>query len=271
MGGRGSGINGTTGTTSTDGAARRRPRRLMRRVLIVVAALIVVGVVAFGGLLLVTPSVGNARALARAQDRAHHAAFPGPPVPARFAAAIESTEDHRFGYEPGIDPFAIARVTASWLTGGGASDQGGATIYQQLAKLLYTRERSGPAAELEQVGLAVKLFMTYSSQQILQMYADVAYFGNNDYGLAAASCGYFGVPPASISWPQAALLAGLVQGPSADDPLQHPGQARQREVHVVGRLAATGEITQHQADVALAQPLARLISGAGDAGSRCAA
>ena len=102
MGGRGSGINGTTGTTSTDGAARRRPRRLMRRVLIVVAALIVVGVVAFGGLLLVTPSVGNARALARAQDRAHHAAFPGPPVPARFAAAIESTEDHRFATQLGI-------------------------------------------------------------------------------------------------------------------------------------------------------------------------
>jgi membrane peptidoglycan carboxypeptidase len=259
------------GRTSITGEARRRPRRLLRRTLIVLGALIIVGIVAFGGLLLVTPSVGNARALARAQDRAHHSAFPGPPVPARFAAAIEATEDHRFGYEPGIDPFAIARVTASWLTGGGTSDQGGATIYQQLAKLLYTRDRSGPAVELEQVSLAVKLFMTYSSAQILQMYADVAYFGNNDYGLAAASCGYFGIPPAMLSWPQAALLAGLVQGPSADDPLQHPVQARQREVHVVGRLAATGEITQQQARAALAQPLARLVEDAGDAGRRCAA
>jgi membrane peptidoglycan carboxypeptidase len=260
-----------TATTSTQDGARRRPRRLMRRILIVLGALILVGVIAFGGLLLVTPSVGNAQALARAQDRAHHAAFPGPPVPARFAASIEATEDHRFGYEPGIDPFAIARVTASWLTGGGTADQGGATIYQQLAKLLYTRGRSGAAVELEQVSLAVKLFMTYSSEQILRMYSDVAYFGNGDYGIAAASCGYFGVPPASMSWPQAALLAGLVQGPTEDDPLQHPGQARQREVHVVGRLAATGEITQQQAAAALAQPLARLIADAGNAGSRCAA
>jgi len=258
------------GTSDTGGSARR-PRRLMRRTLIVLLSLVLVGVVAFGGLLLVTPSVGNARALARAQDRSHHVAFPGPPVPPRFAASIEATEDHRFGYEPGVDPFAIARVTASWLTGGGTADQGGATIYQQLAKLLYTGTRIGANIELEQIGLAVKLWMSYSSQQVLQMYSDVAYFGNGDYGIAAASCGYFGVPPASMSWPQAALLAGLVQGPSEDDPLQHPVQARQREVHVIGRLAATGEITQQQAQAALAQPLSHLIENAGTAGSRCAA
>jgi membrane peptidoglycan carboxypeptidase len=254
------------------GAATRRPRKLKRRILLVIGALILVGVVAFGGLLLVTPSVGNARALARAQDLAHHAAYPGPPVPPRFAASIEATEDHRFSYEPGIDPFAIARVAASWLTGGGTADQGGATIYQQLAKLLYTSGQSSTTDELEQVSLAVKLYMTYSSEQILRMYADVAYFGDGDYGLAAASCGYFAVPPDQLSWPQAALLAGLVQGPTQDDPLRHPGQARVREVHVVGRLVATGEITQQQGNAALTQPISSLVAKAGQAaGTRCAA
>ncbi len=253
-------------------AGRRRPRRrVARRLLIVLTALAATGGLAFAGLLVVTPSVGNAEALARAQDGAHHAVFPGPPVPARFEASIVATEDHRFGYEPGIDPFAVARVGASWLTGGGAAAQGGATIYQQLAKLLYTRSRTGPLVELEQVALAVKLFMTYSSEQILRMYADVAYFGNGDYGLAAASCGYYGVPPARMSWPQAALLAGLVQGPSADDPLRHPARARQREVHVIGRLVATGEITQRQASIALTEPVSQLVRGAGSASSRCAA
>src|SRR6266536_1271328 len=203
---------GRPGQPADPGQRGRPPRRrIPRRSVIVVGALIIIGILAFAGLLLVTPSVGNAEALARAQDLAHHATFPGPPVPPRFAAAIEATEDHRFGYEPGIDPFAIARVSASWLTGGGAGDQGGATIYQQLAKLLYTPGRSGAGVELEQVSLAVKLFMTYSSQQILQMYSEVAYFGNGDYGLAAASCGYFGIPPRAMSWPQAALLAGLVE------------------------------------------------------------
>lgn len=242
--------------------------RSLRRSLIVLSALLTAGIVAFAVLLVATPSVRNAEALARAQDQAHHAAFPGPPVPPRFAAAIVATEDHRFGSEPGIDPLAIGRVIAARLTGG--IDQGGATIYQQLAKMLYTRGRSGVAVELEQFGLAVKLSMSYSSRQILQMYADVAYFGNGDYGLAAASCGYFGVRPARLSWPQAALLAGLVQAPSADDPLQHPDRARQREAHVLGRLVAVRKLTRAQAAAALAQPVTRLVANSGSAG-RCAA
>ena len=110
------------------------------------------------------------------------------------------------------------------MTGHGI--QGGATLYQQLAKLLYTHGRSSASDEAEQVALAVKLYLTYTRQQILQMYAEVVYFGNGYYGLAAASCGYFGVRPAGLSWPQAAMLAGLVQGPSLDDPLTHPANAR---------------------------------------------
>ena len=72
------------------------------------------------------------------------------------------------------------------------------------------------------MALAVKLKYGYSSPEILRLYADVAYFGHGFYGLADASCGYFGVPPDRLSWPQAALLAGLVQAPSADDPIDHP-------------------------------------------------
>ncbi len=244
------------------GPGRHRGRRLLRRVIAAVVVLALVGILAFGSLLLVTPSVGNARSLARAQDLAHHVAYPGPPVPARFAAALVATEDHRFYSEPGVDLFAVGRVAQSFAAGHGI--QGGATLYQQLAKMLYTGGRSDSAKiEAEQVALAVKLYLTYTRPQILRMYADVAYFGNNDYGLAAASCGYFGVQPARLSWPQAALLAGLVQGPSLDDPLTHPANARAREVHVIGRLVATGKLTQAQGNAALAVPLSRLLARAG--------
>ena len=201
----------------------------------------------------------------RAQDREHHAVYPGPPVPARFAASLIATEDHRFRSEPGIDPFAIGRVVLAKVTGGG--DQGGATLYQQLAKLLYTSAGSGALAKAEQVALAIKLDLTYSKTQILQMYADVAYFGHGFYGLAAASCGYFGQQPAQLSWPQAAMLAGLVLEPSADDPLDHPARARSREAHVLGRLVATQVLTRAQAASAFTQPLSRLVD---QAGSGCA-
>jgi Transglycosylase len=240
---------------------RSRWRRLLRSVTVAVALLALLGAVAFGGLLLVTPSVGNARALARGQDRAHHVAYPGPPVPARFAAALEATEDHRFAEEPGIDPIAVGRVAIGRLTGRG--DEGGATLYQQLAKVLYTQGRSGLAVEAEQVAIAVKLKFSYSRPEILRLYAGVVYFGHGFYGLAAASCGYFGRPADRLSWPQAALLAGLVQGPSADDPLIFPLRARAREQHVIGRLAATGALTRAQAAAALAKPLSSLVAHAG--------
>jgi membrane peptidoglycan carboxypeptidase len=251
---------------------RRRGRRLLRRTAIAVVALALVGVAAFGGLMVVTPSVGNAQELVQAQDAAHDAAYPGPPVPARFAEALVATEDKRFYAEPGIDLFAVGRVAAGYVTGHGI--EGGATLYQQLAKLLYTHGQSTASDEAEQIALAIKLDLTYSKQQILQMYADVVYFGNDYYGLAAASCGYFGVPPAALTWPQAAMLAGMVQGPSLDDPLTHPANARAREIHVVGRLVATGKLTQAQGNAALAVPLSSLTIGAGQgivgAGQGCA-
>ena len=232
--------------------APRLPRWL-RRVLITVLTVALVAVLAFATMLLVTPSVSTAPSLAQAFDRAHGAAYPGPQVPPRFAAALVSTEDHRFYSEPGFDPIAVGRVIIGRVTG--QPDQGGATLYQQLAKMLYTPGGSGVDVEAEQIFLGIKLDLSYSKAQILRMYADVAYFGHGYYGLAEASCGYFGVTPAGLSWAQAALLAGLVQGPSADNPIGHYRVARARETHVLGRLAATGALTPAQAARAYRAPL----------------
>jgi membrane peptidoglycan carboxypeptidase len=137
----------------------------------------------------------------------------------------------------------------------GQQDQGGSTIAQQLAKMLYTPGRSGVKTELEQVTLAVKLNMTYTKAQILRMYAEVAYYGHGYYGLAQASCGYFGHPPADLTVVQAAMLAGVVNAPTYDDPLSYPVQARARLVHVLGRMRAVGYLTQQQENNALNAPL----------------
>ena len=237
------------------GKPRRRRRRLRRarRLLAVAVVMGLLGGIMFAGLLIVAPSVANAPALALALDRAHHAVYPGQPVPERFAASLVATEDHRFYAEAGIDPFAIVRVAAGSLMG--KPDQGGSTLYQQLAKILYVPGNSGMLAKAEQFLLGVKLALSYPKAEILQMYSNVAYFGHGYYGLQAASCGYFAVPPAALTWAQAALLAGLVQAPSADDPLTHLTLARVREALVLGRLAAVGKLTQAQAERAYRQPL----------------
>lgn len=244
---------------------RARPgkwrRRWVWRGLRGVAGVLIALVVAAGVIMTLTPSVGNAWSLARRQATVHHAVFPGPVVPHKFARALIATEDHRFGSEPGVDPYAIARVLLAGLTGGG--DQGGATLYQQLAKVLYTPGKGGIPTEIEQIALAIKLKYSFSDAQILHMYAAVVYFGHGFYGLQAASCGYFGRQPNRLSWPQAAVLAGLVQAPSAYDPLEFPRLTRSRESHVISRLVATGVLTPTEASSVLAVPITRLTRGAG--------
>ncbi len=228
---------------------RRRRFRIAFRIAKVLLVIVVLFAVAVGLLFLLTPSAGQATALARAQARDRHITYPGPPVPAYFAQALIATEDHRFYTDPGVDPLAMGRVVISWITG--REDQGGSTIDQQLAKNLYTGGHSGFTEDLEQLVMAVKLNQTYSRPQILRMYAEVAYYGHGYYGLDAASCGYFGRPPDRLTLVQAAMLAGVVNAPSYDDPLVYPRQARTRLVHVIGRMAAVGYLTQAQETAAL--------------------
>ena len=227
--------------------------RIAFRIAKVLLVIVVLFAVAVGLLFLLTPSAGQATALARAQARDRHITYPGPPVPAYFAQALIATEDHRFYTDPGVDPLAMGRVVISWITG--REDQGGSTIDQQLAKNLYTGGHSGFTEDLEQLAMAVKLNQTYSRPQILRMYAEVAYYGHGYYGLDAASCGYFGRPPDRLTLVQAAMLAGVVNAPSYDDPLVYPRQARTRLVHVIGRMAAVGYLTQAQETAALNAPL----------------
>jgi len=223
---------------------RSRGRRYLRRAAITLVSLIAVFAIGVATLLLATPSATDATKLAAQQAAQHGIAYPGPPVPANFARPLVATEDHRFYSEPGVDVLAVGRVVEGKITG--RQDQGGATIEQQLAKLLYTPDQTGVTAELTQVALAVKLNYTYSKAEILRLYAEVAYYGHGYYGLEAASCGYFGRPASQLTVVQGAMLAGVVNAPSVDDPVSHPVNAHTRLAHVVARMVAVGDLTPAQ-------------------------
>lgn len=245
---------------STQSRPTSRRRRYVKRAGIVVAALLVVVIVGLGVIWAATPSASDAVALAQAQAREHGIAYPGPEVPANFARPLIATEDHRYYAEPGIDLLAVGRVVQAKLSGG--NDQGGATIEQQLAKMLYTPTRqSGFGAELKQVALAVKLNLTYSKQEILDLYAEVAYYGHGYYGLQAASCGYFGHPASELTVVQGAMLAGVVNAPSVDDPISDPVNARARLEHVIARMVAVGYLTSAQGRTVLSTPLGLTAGG----------
>ena len=223
--------------------------RLAKGVVKVVLVVIALFLAAVALLYAFTPSAVQATRLAEAQAAQHHIAYPGPAVPQYFAEALVAPEDHRFYADPGVDPLALVRAATSWLTG--HTDGGGSTIDQQLAKNLYTSGHSSFPQIIEQVTLAVKLNRAYSRAEILRLYAEIAYYGHGYYGLQAASCGYFGRTPAHLTVVQAAMLAGVVNAPTYDDPLVYPAQARARLVHVIDRMAAVGYLTKAQQDAAL--------------------
>jgi penicillin-binding protein 1A len=209
------------------------------------------------------PSAGVATQLAAGQAARHGIDFPGPDVPLNFARPLVATEDHRFYSEPGVDLIAVGRFLAGTITG--SPDQGGATIEQQLAKMLYTPGQSGLTAELKQVVVGVKLNFAFSKQQILDLYAEVAYYGHGYYGLQQASCGYFGHPASQLTVVQGAMLAGVVNAPSLDDPVSDPANARARLAHVIARMVAVGYLTTAQGRAELSAPLGLRTTG-GQAG-----
>lgn len=191
------------------------------------------------------PPVSDAQQRVQAFLAGQHANVLVGPVPAKYATALIATEDSRFYDHHGIDTMGIVRGAGGFI---GGSEQGGSTLDQQLAKTLYSNGNRAPTDIVAQVILGAKLDASYPKAQILQMYAQVAYFGAGFYGLQDAACGYFNVAPQQLTWSQASLLAGLPQAPSAYNPLTGPGLAALRQRHVLDRLVATGALAQAEVD-----------------------
>jgi penicillin-binding protein 1A len=225
---------------------RRRPRLLRWAIGLLIAAVILVTLMgaALAVLVATSPSVTDAPARVHAILAAHHAPSNNGAIPDRVATALLATEDSRFYHDPALDPQGVVRATIGVVTRNG--NDGGATIEQQLAKMLYAPGTS-VGSELRQVGVAFRFDLRYSKSQILAMYLDAAYFGDGAYGVTAAAEHYFGLPADQLSWAQASLLAGLVQAPTEYDPHGHLSLARRRQSHVLARLVATGHLTATEA------------------------
>ena len=227
--------------------------RFVRRVVLLASAVLVLLAVVMAVAWPLTPSVGDAERRIATRLSAHGAAdLHVLPLPDKVGQAIIATEDSRFRSHRGVDALGVIR--AALHVSDRRHDAGGATLDQQLAKNLWTGD-VGMLVKAEQVELAFKLEAHYSKDQILEMYLAEVYFGHGFYGLPAATGGYFGVAPASLSWAQASLLAGLVQAPSAYDPYRHLDLAKKRQRHVLDRLVATHRLTSTQADAAFTSPL----------------
>jgi penicillin-binding protein 1A len=160
--------------------------------------------------------------------------------------ATIAIEDKRFYQHGGIDYVGIMRALWSDVSAGKVV-QGGSTITQQLVRNLYTGGSQRTFQhKIKEACLAIKLAAKLPKQQILEEYLNTVYYGNHAYGVQAAAETYFSKPAAELNLRQAALIAGLPQAPSVDDPFHDPQAAVARRNEVLQAMLSTGTITPEQ-------------------------
>jgi penicillin-binding protein 1A len=168
--------------------------------------------------------------------------------------ATIAIEDRRFFEHSGVDIEGIARAAVTDLQAGRIVE-GGSTITQQLVRNLYiTRERT-VQRKVKEACLATKLDNAWTKHRILTTYLNQVYYGNQAYGIEAASQTYFSKPSSRLTLSEAALLAGLTQAPSVYNPFTTPQRTLARRAEVLRAMLDTGVITRKRHAQAVKSPL----------------
>ncbi len=158
-----------------------------------------------------------------------------------FQRLLLAYEDQRFYQHGGVDPLSMSRALLQFLSRGRVVS-GGSTITMQLVRLLEPRPRT-LQSKLVEIFRAWQIESRYSKQQILQRYLELAPYGGNIQGVAAASQFYFGKQPDFLTLDEKALLIALPQSPEVRRPDLHPVRARQTRDHVAEVLHQNGYIS----------------------------
>ncbi|MEH6788997.1 transglycosylase domain-containing protein [Parasphingorhabdus sp.] len=168
-------------------------------------------------------------------------------LPDHVKQAFLSIEDRRFYSHWGVDPRGLARALWSNISGSGMT-QGGSTITQQLAKTTFLTPERSLTRKAREMLIAFWLEAWLTKDQILERYLSNVYFGDNVYGLRAASLHYYYRQPENLKLEQAIMLAGLVQAPSRLAPTRNPELAAKRAALVKSAMVSAGYLTRDEAD-----------------------
>jgi penicillin-binding protein 1A len=175
-------------------------------------------------------------------------------VPDQLIQALIATEDTRFYKHRGLDIRGIVRATYRNIRAGKIVE-GGSTLTQQLAKILFLTPEKSYDRKLKEIALALKIEQRYTKREILSLYLNQIYFGSGAYGVQAAAQIYYKKSAKDLNLTECALLAGLPRSPKHYSPFKEPLQALGRRAFVLNRMLALHMITQAQADEAKNAPL----------------
>lgn len=179
-------------------------------------------------------------------------------VPQVLIDATVAAEDKTFWTNPGVDVLGIARAAYADLTGREQGSGGASTITQQLVKQRIVGSEYSLQRKIREAILAIQVTRTYSKREILELYFNQIYYGNQSYGVKAAAQTYFGRSDLKqLTLAEAAMLAGLPQAPSVLDPskAENLDRAKERRSYVLSQMEDTGAITPSQRAAAEAAPI----------------
>lgn len=165
-------------------------------------------------------------------------------LPVHLVNAVVATEDRRFFDHNGVDVVGILR--AFYVNQkAGRIVQGGSTITQQLAKMLFLSPTRSFKRKIQEVLLAIQLEYSFSKEKILTLYLNRAYFGSGNYGVGDAAKFYFGKDVAQINLNESAMLAGLLKAPSKLSPKNNKKAAQERANVVLKNMIVSGFLNEN--------------------------
>ncbi len=174
-------------------------------------------------------------------------------MPPDVINAVLSIEDRHFYEHGGLDFSSMVRAFMQ-NTEAGKVVAGGSTITQQLVKITFLGPERTYRRKIREAAMSFWLEHQLSKDEILTAYLDDVYLGAGAVGFPAAAKLYFGKKVANLSLPEAAMLAGMINAPSQDDPFHNLDAAHKRAGVVLDAMVDNGKITSETAMMAKLHP-----------------
>lgn len=173
-------------------------------------------------------------------------------LPEHTPLCFIAIEDKRFYSHNGIDYVRILSAAKNNILSG-SFKEGASTITQQLVKNTHLSNEKTIRRKINEIRIAKEIEKNYSKTEILEIYLNILYFGNNTYGIGAAAERFFGKNASELTLSESALLAGIINNPSLYNPFIHYETAIKRRNTVLNRMKQQNMISDYQYETALAE------------------
>ena len=172
-------------------------------------------------------------------------------LPETFVSALLAAEDDGFFEHSGIDFLGLARAVSELVTTG-SKQSGGSTITMQVARNFFLTLDQTFIRKFTEILLALEIEQRLSKEQILELYVNRVFLGHRSYGFETAAQTYYGRSLSELTLAEHAMLAGVPQAPSRNNPLSNPSRSEVRRNWILGRMLTLGMIDQGAHDKAVA-------------------